>query len=157
MHKFTKKTLAVATAIALLSGGGAAFAYWTTAGAGTGTAATGTTTALVVTQDSAPAGLAPGSAAQPLDFTVSNPGTGAVQINGVTIAFAATAGCVTGDFGFTQPSFTALLIPAGGSKTFTSGAGGDVATTGAAINMINTASNQDSCKLASVNVSYTSN
>ena len=156
MHKFTKKTLAGATAIALLGGGGVAYAYWTTAGAGTGAAGTGTTVALVVTQDSAPAGLAPGSAAQPLDFTVTNPGAGAVQLNGVTIAFAATGGCVTGDFGFTQPSFTALIIPAGGSKTLTSVTGGDVVT-GADISMINTASNQDSCKSKSVNLTYTSN
>lgn len=156
MRKLSKKALAASTAAVFLAGSGVAYAYWTNSGTGSGTAATGTTSALVVTQNGAPAGLAPGSAAQPLDFTVSNPGTGAVQINGVTIAFAATAGCVTGDFGFTQPSFTALIIPAGGSKTFTSGAGGDVAATGAAINMINTASNQDACKSASVNVSYTS-
>lgn len=157
MRKLSKKTLAVATTVVLLSGGGAAFAYWTNAGSGIGTAATGTSSNLTIVQTSTPTGLAPGSAAQPLDFTVTNPGSGSVQISGVVIAFAATTGCFATDFNIAQATFTPKTIAAGASTTFHSGTGGDVSSTGAAINMVDTGVNQNSCKSASVNLTYTSN
>lgn len=157
MHKFTRKAVAVTVGtVVLLSGAGVAFAYWTTTGSGTGTAGTAaTTTALTVAQTSAPAGLAPDAPAQPLNFSVNNPGSGAVQITGVVIAFAATTGCVAGDFTITQPTLSATTIAPGTTKTFSSGAGGDVVSTLAAIRMIDTGADQNSCKNATVNLTYT--
>lgn len=154
--RLTKKSKKILAAVAIigLAGGGVAYSYWTTTGSGTGTAGTGTTTTLTVAQTSAPVGLAPNAPAQALDFSVTNPGTGAVQVTGLVIAFATTTGCVAGDFTITQPTFAATTIAPGATTTFTSGAGGTVASTTAAIRMIDSTINQDTCKSKTVNLTY---
>ena len=48
----------------------------------------------------------------------------------------------------------AVLIAGASSESFTSGAGGEQAATGATLQMINTASNQDACKSVTVNLAY---
>ena len=158
-----KKRISVVAAIVALSlaGAGAAYAYWTTTGAGTGAGTAGTNTALTVTQNSTHAGLVPGGAAQPVDFTVNNPAASDVSITNVTISVSSTSnvGCTAADFAIVQPSKPAagagaVLITGVSSESFTSGAGGEQASTGATLRMINTASNQDACKSVTVNLAY---
>ncbi len=155
---FVSGTLAVA-----LVGGGLAVAYWTTTGSGTGTGAVGSDTPVTVTQDSLVSGLVPGGPSSKLDFTINNGGTGpqtinsvAVSVSSVTKAALAPAGsCTAADFDVTQPALGGAVELAVGDNTFTSGLGGDVASTGAKVSMINSASNQDACKGATLEFTYT--
>jgi hypothetical protein len=159
-----KKRLAVVAGIVAfsLAGASAAYAYWTTTGAGTGTATAGTATALTVTQNSTHTGLVPGGAAQPVDFTVNNPATTDVSITSVVISVASTsagAGCTSADFTIVQPtkpsSGTPVLVAGNTSQAFTSaGTAGTGAPTGATLQMINRAANQDTCKGVTVNLAY---
>lgn len=158
-----KRFSAIAGAVAVvLAGAGVAVAYWTTSGNGTGSATVGTDAGVTVTQNSTMTGLVPGAAAKAIDFTVSNSSaTTDVQITSVVIGFGTfAAGCSSADFVLVQPTKpsvgTPVTIVGGGSQAFTStGASGTGAPTGASIAMINTASNQNACKLSTVNLTYT--
>ncbi|MEO8330687.1 MAG: hypothetical protein ABI586_11820 [Candidatus Nanopelagicales bacterium] len=167
MNSSKKRFVLVASTIgAVLIGGGIAVAFWTTTGSGTGSGAVGTDIPVTVAQNSTVANLVPGGPAKPLDFTVSSTATGAQQISNVAVtvssvtkAVGAPAGaCTAADFSVTQPSKpsagTPVSIPAAGSVTFTSGVGGAQANTGAQVSMINSASNQDGCKGATLVLSY---
>jgi hypothetical protein len=153
MRKLSKKTLAVATAVVLLSGGGAAFAYWTAGGAGTGTATSGTTVAVTVHQ-TAMTGLYPGQAAQTLSGTFDNPNAGPVYVTAVTAtgytidAAHVTAGCAV------SGNYTLSGTAAVGHNVIT-GNGVD-SWTGLAITMNNLGTNQDPCKGAIVTITYAS-
>jgi len=163
-----KRFLLVAGAVAVvLTGVGVAFNHWTTttmgAGTGTGTGGTGaigTNTAFTATQNSTQAGLVPGGAAQGLDFTVTNPVSADIWITNVNITVNSTsnAGCTAADFAVVQPSKPSVATPvriAGSSSTsFTSGAGGEQAFTGASLRVLNRAVNQDLCKNVTINLAY---
>jgi hypothetical protein len=139
--------IAIATA-AVLVGGGVAVAYWTTTGTGTGTVGAGSGSTVTVTQNSTISGLYPGGPSQAIDFTINNPGPGQQYVTAVAIAVTGTSNpsCTSADFQVTQPTITAGEIPTGGTA-YTS--------TGAAIQMIDRAANQNACKGATVNLSYT--
>jgi len=163
MHANRKRfTLIASTMAAVLVGGGVAVAYWTTTGNGTGTGAVGAgTTQVTVAQDSAVSGLVPGGPAKPLDFTVSNPTSGPLQISDVAVSVAVTSSpgtCSAADFSITQPSKpslgTPLQVAGGGSLSFTSAGSGATGGTGAAIAMVNSSSNQDGCKGATLDLTY---
>jgi hypothetical protein len=157
---FISGSLAVA-----LVGGGLAIAYWTTTGTGTGAGAVGTSTAVTVTQDSTVSGLVPGGPADDLDFTINNGGTGpqtinsvAVSVSQVTKAVGAPAGdCTAADFTVTQPNIGGAVALAVGDTAFTSGNGsGGPANTGAKVSMVNDlVNNQDGCKGATLEFTYT--
>jgi hypothetical protein len=106
MHKFTKKTLAVSTAAALLLGGGAAYAYWTTTGSGTGSATAGTTATFTVASVTTGDALSPNGPTQTAAFTITNPGSGAQQVKQVVVsilkadgsAWNGVAGCSADDY-----------------------------------------------------------
>lgn len=159
----TKPLYAVAVLTAgVLVGGGLAAAYWTTTGTGTGTGSVGTDAGVTVVQNSTVSGLVPGGAAQAIDFTVTNSSASSpVTISDVTVGFGAfAAGCSAADFTLTQPSKpsggTPVVIAGGASTAFVSAAGGTATHgTGATIAMNNTASNQNACKLSTVNLTYT--
>jgi len=163
MNTNKKRVSVVAAIVALsLAGAGAAYAYWTTTGAGTGAGTVGTNTALTVSQDSTHTGLVPGGAAQPVNFTVTNPAVSDVSITSAVITVTSTsagAGCTAADFVIVQPSKpsagTPVLIVGSSSETFTSAAGGEQAATGATLQMINRPLvNQDACKSVTVNLGY---
>jgi hypothetical protein len=151
------KKIAALGVIALLMAGGAAYAYWTTAGAGTGSAATGTTTPIVVNQTGAAiTGLSPGATPQALAGDFDNGNSSAVTVAGVT----ATIGTVTG------PNITGPLpcdatdyVIAGTSTTPGSIAVGNGvgAWSGLTVGMVNSVTNQNGCKGATVPIVYTSN
>lgn len=155
MRKLSKKTLAVATTVALLAGGGAAYAYWTNSGTGTGSATTGNNVAVTVNQSSTIAGMYPGQPAQTLAGDFTNPNAGpayvtAVTATGYTIdAPHVTAGCLLADGNYTLGG-TATVgadVPAGLNKG---------AWTGLTITMNNLGTNQDACKGAVLTINYAS-
>ena len=168
MKRSKKSFLLVAGAVAVvLTGVGVAFTNWTTtttgAGTGTGTGGTGTigaSTAFTVAQNSTQAGLVPGGTGQGLDFTLNNPGPSVISITNVTITVTSTsnAGCTAADFAVVQPSkpsvASPVLIAGTTSESFTSGAGGEQAATGATLQMINSEVNQDLCKNVTINLAY---
>ena len=153
MRKLTRKTVAVA-AVAVLLSGGVAFAYWTNSGTGTGTATTGTNAAITVVQTASSAVLVPGGPTSTLSGTFSNPNTSPVFVNTVT----ATLASVTGSVG--TPACT-VADYALDTATITIGAQAAVddttAWTGIKVSMVNSGTNQDACKNATINLSYTSN
>ncbi len=141
--------------------GGIALAYWSTLGSGTGSAGVGTDSGVTVAQNSTVSNLYPGGPAQAIDFTVTNnSATAPVRITNVAIGFGSfNAGCSAADFTIVQPSKpsvgTPVEIAGGASASFTSGGAGPTGATGASIRMLNTASNQDGCKLETVNLTFT--
>ncbi|QHK18940.1 hypothetical protein GU243_03280 [Pseudarthrobacter psychrotolerans] len=149
--KFSRKTkIAASTAAFLLTGAGAAFAYWTMTGSGAGTASTGTNAAVVVNQTSTVSGLAPGLAAQSLSGNFDNPNSGPTFVAAVTATVTGTdkAGCGPTDYTIAGAAPVNAEVPAG------SGVG---AWTGLTIQFNNKpATNQDACKGAVVAISFTS-
>lgn len=154
--KNRKKSVWLIAAALLLGAGGTAYAYWTAGGSGTGTASTGTTSAVTVVQTSTVTDLQPGGSAQTLSGTFNNPNSGPVYVGTVTASIAsvtkaggAPAGtCDATDYTLTNAAMTvAAEVPAGNAQG---------AWTGATIAFNNKAAvNQDACKGATVNLSYT--
>jgi hypothetical protein len=139
----------VAGGTAALLGVGVAFAYWTSTGSGTGTATTGTSTVWEVTTDAAtgPA-LTPAGSTQDVTFHVKNNNTGVQRLNGVVVTVAGPGGavwdgpgtCSAADYNVLQHTVPALSDVASGA-TYS----GTVT-----IQMVDTGSNQDDCKTATV-------
>lgn len=136
--------------------GGAAFAYWSTAGSGTGSAATSAGAAsLVVSQTSTISNMYPGDSAQIISGTVKNTAANSAyvaqvvaSIASVTPAAGAAGGCDASDYTLSSPTMTiGKDIAAGATVPFT----------GATIQFNNKASNQDGCKGATVNLAYAAN
>lgn len=143
----------VATAVAggiLAVSATAAYAYWTATGTGSGSAQTAQASAnLTITQDTfSGTALVPGGAAQPVSGTIANPNTFAVPITSFTATVAvdsahSSAGCLAA--WYSVPTLTGpASVPASGSATFSGTVRlNDQLTT-----------NQDSCKGATVTLSY---
>jgi ABC-type glycerol-3-phosphate transport system substrate-binding protein len=154
-RKLNRKTLAIGAVLLLAAAG--AYAYWTSGGTGSGSAATGTTTGITVTQTTTPTGLVPGGPTKPLAGKFNNTNDGPVRVNQVNATISSVTGpnitgpnpCTAADYqlnGF--PVTVGVDVPSGTAV-------GD--WSGASIQMLNTASNQDGCKGATVNIAYTSN
>jgi hypothetical protein len=153
-HRYTKRTLAIAAVTAIfLSSAGMAYAYWTTDGGGTSTATAGTSTAVTVNQVGILTALFPGDTAQTLSGDFNNTSSGPVHITTVTVSIASVhqagvvaVGCSSADYTLTGAAMSAVQsVPVG------SGVG---SWTGATIQFKNTASNQDACKGAVINLAY---
>lgn len=160
MRKTTKRviTAAVVTAV-LLGGGGIAYAYWTAGGTGTGTAATGTVAgSITVQQTSTVTNLRPGGTAQALSGNFDNSDTSPIYVSTVSVTISSITGgavapldldgCVAGDYTIAgSPMTVNAQVPAGLAQG---------AWSGATIVFNNKAGeNQDACKGATVNLSYT--
>ncbi|MFC7503562.1 hypothetical protein ACOACQ_02190 [Nocardioides sp. CPCC 206347] len=141
-----KKKFAVAGGVgALVITAGAAFAYWTSNGSDDATAQVADENAWTVLIDDASIGdtgtLTPDGDIDNVTFTISNDEEGTKQITAVTATVATTAaGCSDADFAITN--LTDLV-------------GDDVAGGGSVsgsfdIQMIDTGSNQDGCKGATL-------
>lgn len=152
----TKKTsITAGLVLALVAGGGAAFAYWTTTGTGSGTAAAGTNVAITVVQTSTPSNVNPGAAAQVLSGNFNNTNTGPVYVTSVTASIAsvtkasdapAAGTCTAADYVLTGATMAVgRQIPAGTAQG---------TWTGATIAFNNTAASQDACKNATITFSY---
>jgi hypothetical protein len=148
MNRLSRRTsiIAASTAAAVLIAGGAAVAYWTTTGSGTGTATAGTTAPVTIAQVGSVTGLYPGGPAQTISFKVTNPNPGSVTLSAVAVAVSGTsdAGCTAADFTVVDPTDVAGPLVGGGNFTSTT----------ATIKMDNTASNQDACKSAAIDLTF---
>jgi hypothetical protein len=152
-----KKTAAIVSVLFLIAAGGA-YAYFTQSGTGSGTAATGSGTGITVNQTSTPANLTPGSTPLALSGTFTNTNSGSVGVATIT----ATVTSVTGSVG--TPACTATDYAIAGSPlavnatiaagTGVGGWGGGGTLT---IAMVDKVTNQDACKGATANITYSSN
>lgn len=155
MCRFTKKTVVIATATAvLLTGAGLAFAYWTAGGSGTGSAATGTNVAISAVQTSTVASMAPGDAAQSLNGTFTNTNSGPVYVSTVTASISSVVkdpGAVAGTCDATDYTLANAVMTINAEAL-----ANDTSTwTGATLKFNNKATSQNQCKLATVNLLYT--
>ncbi len=152
--KSKKAKLTAGTAAMVLIGGGAAFAYWTGGGSGTGAATTANDAAgLTAVQTSTVTGMRPGDTAQALSGNFNNPNSSPAYVSTVTVSIASVtpvgAGtCDATDYTLAGATMTVNAeVPTGTAKGTWSGA---------TIKFNNKpAVNQDGCKGATVNLSYT--
>jgi hypothetical protein len=157
MIKLSRKTIAIAAASALLvAAAGGAYAYWTAGGSGTGTAATGTNVPITAVQTSEVSAMAPGDSPQDLSGTFTNTNTGPVYVSTVTASISSVTkagGAVAGTCDASDYILTGAVM------TVDSEALADDSSTwsGATIQFNNKGTNQDQCKLATVNLAYAIN
>jgi hypothetical protein len=173
--RWRKRRLTVAVFASVFTlASGTAYAYWTTVGTGVGAGTAGTNTPFTVAQDSAITGMAPGSAAKDVDFTISNSAANPQRASTVTITKSsvkwlsaagtgtgstladhpagATAGsCSLSDFTVTPSTITVnQTVAASSSLSLTQ----NTTPQGAQISLVNTGSNQDDCKTATVALAF---
>ena len=156
--RFSKKIAAVSIVATTILVAGGALAYWTTSGGGSGSASTGTHTAVTVAQTSTVANLVPGSPAQAIDFTITNPASTPQFVTSVAISYDLdtdgagvdtgmlwNAGCGPLDFTLVQPT----VINADLGPGFT-----PYAPSGASLALDNEVTNQDGCKNQSIVLAF---
>jgi hypothetical protein len=152
MARFTKKTkIAIVTAALVFGVSGTAFAYWTQAGAGTGGATTGTTVAVVVKQTNTVTGLYPGGPAQALSGNFDNPNAGLTTVGAVSATVTATsvpATCLPAWYTIGGTGLPATQVLAGATNA-------TGAWSGLTVQMLNNGVNQDTCKNATITITYT--
>jgi hypothetical protein len=155
-HRINRKW-AASVGVVLVLATAAAYAYWTNSGSGSGSAATGSTVAITVTQTSTITGLYPGGPTAALAGKFNNTNAGPIYVDDVNATIASVTGpnitvpnpCTAVDYqlnGF--PVSVDAEVPSGTAQGNWSGA---------SIQMLNRAANQDGCKGATVNLTYTSN
>jgi hypothetical protein len=149
-----KRALTAIAALVVLAVAGSAFAYFTTSGEGKGSATVGTSEKVTITQLGSTSGLEPGGEAQPVNFTITNPQTTKQFVSKVEIEISEVTGpnlnppsepCTKADFKLTQPSVIDQDLSSGATE---------FSATGASIAMIDSASNQDGCKEATVHLVF---
>lgn len=155
MRKFSNRTVAVVVALAAVAGISAgAYAYWTAGGSGTGTAATGTNVAITAVQTSVITAMGPGDAAQTLTGNFTNTNDGPTYVTSVTASIASVTkdvGAVAGVCDASDYTLTDAVMTVGAEVPDGTAQGG---WTGATIQFNNKVTNQDQCKLATVNLAY---
>lgn len=146
MRALRKRTLIGALVAAfVLVGAFGAYAYWTTGGSGSGSATAGTTTNNLTIASPSVTGITPGSST-PVTVTVTNPNSYSVHVDTVsTVITTSAVGCLSADFTFPAKVLN-TTIAALGTASFTQ-----------ALVFADTAVNQDSCKGATVTLTYSSN
>ena len=154
MRRNRKKLIAaLGVAVLVIALASAAFAYWTTTGNGVGSATTGSDSGVTITATTSPSGLVPGGPAQALDFDINNGATTPQYVNTVAISITGVTGpnitvgtpCDASDFALEQPNAIGQDL-ASGTTSF--------APSGASIALIDSGSNQNGCKGATVALSY---
>jgi hypothetical protein len=154
VRKFSRKTIIIASSMALvIATSVVAYAFWTNNGAGSGSASTGTNT-VTVHQLSTPSGLVPNGPAAPLFGDFTNPNSSAVTVNTVGATISSVVGgpenptvpCTATDFVlYNNPTGVYASVPPGSHVG---------AWTGMSIQLVDTGLNQDNCKGATVQISY---
>lgn len=131
-------------ALLTVAGAGAAFAYWTSTGTGTGAATTGESAAFTVTSETAVGTIAPGSAGQTVDFTVTNPGEGTQTLTTITVSLATADGTPWVPTGTCDvDAYDAVISTAPAFGPIAAGGSVDGVVT---VTLSNTAENQDDCQ-----------
>jgi hypothetical protein len=156
-RKLIKRFSMAAIVGCTLMAAAAGYAYWTNGGSGSGSAATGTNVAITVTQTTTPSGLYPGGPTAALAGQFNNTNASKVYVNQVNATISSVTGpnitvpnpCTAADYqlnGF--PVTVAAEVNSGTAQG---------SWTGASIQLLNSSTNQDGCKGATVNLAYTSN
>lgn len=145
-----RRLIPVAIAMAaVIAVSGVAYAFWTATGSGAGTVQAGTPSTLTVNQTSTITGLYPGGPAQALSGNFDNPNAYSVYVTSVTASVSSISGnpgtCATTNFVVAGTSNVPGLVPAGT---------GQGAWSGLTVQLVETGSNQDGCKGATVHLAY---
>ncbi|MFT4049339.1 MAG: hypothetical protein QM648_05805 [Solirubrobacterales bacterium] len=154
--KSKRRSIALGLFLVLAIAAGGAYAYWTAGGSGTGTgtAASGTT-ALTAVQTTTLSNFYPGDTAQTISGNFNNPNSGPVWVTSVTASIASVTkatGAPAGTCDATDFTLANATMSVGAEVASGSAKG---AWTGATIKFNDKAStNQDACKGATVNLSY---
>jgi hypothetical protein len=156
--KERSKAKVIGLGLVVLVAAGVAYAYWTNQGSGSGSAGTGTNVAITVNQTSTVSGLYPGGPAQALSGNFTNPNSGPVFVTSVTAAISSVTGPnITAGTPCDATDYQLAGFPVAIGRQIPSGTNVD-SWSGGTVQMINKpAANQDGCKGATVNISYTSN
>jgi hypothetical protein len=155
MRKPNKKTAAIMiAAVAIVAGGGVAFAYWTAGGDGTGSAATSEgSTDVIVVQTSEVEEMQPGDTAQVLSGNFNNPNSGPAYVGTVTAAIGSVTPAGAGTCDATDYTLANAAMTVNAEVPTGNGVG---SWSGATIKFNNKpAVNQNGCKGATVNLTYT--
>ncbi|TCO45649.1 hypothetical protein EV646_108272 [Kribbella antiqua] len=142
-----KKKIVIAAAAVVAIGAGTAFAYWSTTGSGTGSGANASSNGTVVLHASFADGLTPG-ASTPVTFSADNAGTSSLQVGTVTSVVSASGTCDASWF---------TIAPVAENQTIAAGATGVELTNKGTLAFADTATNQDSCKGATITLTLSSN
>jgi hypothetical protein len=153
----TKKKIAAAAlaGLAVLGTGVGALAYWTSSGSGVGSGSTGTSVDFDIDSSAATGDpLSPDGPTQTIAYTVTNPGSGVQNLESVVVkvanadgtAWTSVAGCSAADYSVGGED-------AGLPYTVTPDvelASNGIYNGSASLQMVNTNSDQDGCKNATV-------
>jgi hypothetical protein len=161
---FNRKSAVIAGVIAALIAAAGAYAYWTQAGSGSGTAATGTNVAITVTQTATPTGLYPGGPAFDLTGKFNNSNASKVYVHQVSATVSSVtrtqtaidANLTCGPSDYQLNGFPVTIDAEINAGTAVGNWAGTVPVP-VSIQLLDTSSNQDGCKGATANISYTSN
>jgi len=148
-----KRFTIVLVAGLVLSGAGVAFAYWTAGGTGDGEAQTGTSVAFAIAADPAVGTISPGGAGQTVDFRVTNPGPGTLQLSDVTVVMASATGVPwvpSGGCDIADYTASVTTQPVHGEIQAGDSVGGQ-----ATVTLANTAVNQDACQGQAIPLYFT--
>jgi hypothetical protein len=156
LSSLSSKRVAVFGAVFVIAGA-AAYAYWTNGGSGSGSAGTGTNVAITVNQTSTPSGLYPGGPSGALSGTFTNSNASKVFVSQVNATLLAPTGpnvatapaCTAADY-----ALSGFPVTVGSEIDSGTGVG---AWSGGSVRLLNSATNQNSCKGATINIAYTSN
>jgi hypothetical protein len=154
-----KRVLAAGCVIGVVAFAAVAFAYWTTSGSGSGSATAGTDAGVTVAGNPGD-GIYPGGDV-PVTTTITNSSsTQAQYVTNLHVAISIDAthagnGCDASWF-----TYKADSEPSGDSNPHTVALDTEIAASGShqvlgKVFMANTATNQDACKNATINLAYT--
>jgi hypothetical protein len=142
---------------AVIATSGAVLAYWTVGGGGTGAAPAGDVANVTVVQESVLAPMYPGDALQELTGHFHNTNAGPVylhQLSAAVTSVTETPAAEAANPGYTCSAADFQFSPAT-IDIDAEIASGDTAWDGIFIQFNNLAVNQDACKGATVNITYT--
>lgn len=160
MLKFTKKRVLIAlSVVGTLAVASIALAFWTTSGSGSGSATAGSDANVTVSGDPAN-GIYPGGNVAVTTTVTNSSSTQAQYVSNLHVAISidsahATAGCDSSWF-----TYKADSQASGASNPHTVALNTELAASGSTnvagkVYMANTATNQDACKGATIDLAYT--
>jgi hypothetical protein len=149
-----KRKVGVVLAVCLLASAGIAYAYWTTSGSGSGGATTAEPAAITINQTSTADGLFPGGPAKALSGDFDNPNPGGIFVATINAVIGDVAGPnITAGTPCTAADYQLNGFPVTVNAEISSGSGVG-AWSGGSIQLLNSASDQNGCKAATVTVNY---
>lgn len=160
MLKFTKKRVLIAlSVVGTLAVASIALAFWTTSGSGSGSATAGSDAGVTVAGDPAN-GIYPGGDAAVTTTVTNSSSTQAQYVSNLHVAISIDAAHTTAGCDASWFTYKADSQPSGDSNPHSVvlntelAASGDTTVAGK-VYMADTATNQDSCKGATINLAYT--